>query len=82
MEDALQVLLNSPAYSRTMDAKGPKMVHGEFTPQARLSQHIKDVRLMLEEASRRDTRLPISAIHLELLGKLRRPDWASSITVR
>ena len=27
-EDALQVLLNSPAYSRTMDAKGPKMVHG------------------------------------------------------
>jgi 3-hydroxyisobutyrate dehydrogenase-like beta-hydroxyacid dehydrogenase len=67
MEDALQVLLNSPAYSRTMDAKGPKMVHGEFTPQARLSQHIKDVRLMLEEASRSDTRLPISAIHLELL---------------
>jgi 3-hydroxyisobutyrate dehydrogenase-like beta-hydroxyacid dehydrogenase len=67
MEDALQVLLNSPAYSRTMDAKGPMMVRGEFTPQARLSQHIKDVRLMLEEAARGGTFLPISAVHLELL---------------
>jgi 3-hydroxyisobutyrate dehydrogenase-like beta-hydroxyacid dehydrogenase len=67
MEEALQVLLNSPAYSRTMDAKGPKMVHGEFTPQARLSQHIKDVRLMLEEAARGGASLPISAVHLELL---------------
>jgi 3-hydroxyisobutyrate dehydrogenase-like beta-hydroxyacid dehydrogenase len=67
MEDALQVLLNSPAYSRTMDAKGPKMVQAEFTPQARLSQHIKDVRLMLEEAARGGTLLPISTVHLELL---------------
>lgn len=67
MEDALQVLLNSPAYSRTMDAKGPKMVQGEFTPQARLSQHIKDVRLMLEEAARNGVTLPISEVHLELL---------------
>jgi 3-hydroxyisobutyrate dehydrogenase-like beta-hydroxyacid dehydrogenase len=67
MADALQVLLNSPAYSRTMDAKGPKMVHGEFAPQARLSQHIKDVRLMLEEAARSGASLPMSALHLELL---------------
>jgi 3-hydroxyisobutyrate dehydrogenase-like beta-hydroxyacid dehydrogenase len=67
MEDALQVLLNSPAYSRTMDAKGPKMVQGEFAPQARLAQHIKDVRLILEEASRGGATLPFSAVHLELL---------------
>jgi 3-hydroxyisobutyrate dehydrogenase-like beta-hydroxyacid dehydrogenase len=50
-----------------MDAKGPKMVEGEFSPQARLSQHIKDVRLMVEEASRGGATLPISAVHLELL---------------
>jgi 3-hydroxyisobutyrate dehydrogenase-like beta-hydroxyacid dehydrogenase len=67
MKDALQVLLDSPAYSRTMDAKGPKMVDGEFAPQARLSQHIKDVRLILEEASRGGATLPLSALHLELL---------------
>jgi 3-hydroxyisobutyrate dehydrogenase-like beta-hydroxyacid dehydrogenase len=66
-EDALQVLLSSPAYSRTMDAKGPKMVEGEFTPQARLSQHIKDVRLILAEAERGGKSLPISTVHLELL---------------
>jgi 3-hydroxyisobutyrate dehydrogenase-like beta-hydroxyacid dehydrogenase len=66
-EDALNVLLNSPAYSRIMDAKGPKMVHGEFTPQARLSQHLKDVRLILEEAARNGMSLPLSATHLKLL---------------
>ena len=66
-ENALNVLSSSPAYSRIMDAKGPKMIHGDFTPQARLSQHIKDVRLMLEEAARNGTTLPLSAKHLELL---------------
>jgi 3-hydroxyisobutyrate dehydrogenase-like beta-hydroxyacid dehydrogenase len=67
MELALQVLLNSPAYSRTMDAKGPKMVRREFTPQARLSQHIKDVRLMLEAAANGGASLPFSQVHLKLL---------------
>jgi 3-hydroxyisobutyrate dehydrogenase-like beta-hydroxyacid dehydrogenase len=75
MDDALQVLLNSPAYSRTMDAKGPKMVHGEFSPQARLSQHIKDVRLILEEASRGGARLPLSAVHLQLLEQAEAAGW-------
>jgi 3-hydroxyisobutyrate dehydrogenase-like beta-hydroxyacid dehydrogenase len=66
-EKALEVLLGSPAYSRTMDAKGPKMVQADFTPEARLSQHIKDVRLMLAEARRGGIVLPISSVHLELL---------------
>jgi 3-hydroxyisobutyrate dehydrogenase-like beta-hydroxyacid dehydrogenase len=67
LEDALTVLRNSPAYSRIMDAKGLKMVHGDFTPQARLSQHLKDVRLMFEEAARSGAPLPLSTTHLELL---------------
>jgi 3-hydroxyisobutyrate dehydrogenase len=66
-EQALQVLLNSPAYSRTMKAKGPKMVRGDFTPEARLAQHIKDVRLILAEAERGGASLPLSAVHLQLL---------------
>jgi 3-hydroxyisobutyrate dehydrogenase-like beta-hydroxyacid dehydrogenase len=69
MDDSLEVLLNSPAYSRTMDAKGPKMVQGEFKPQARLSQHIKDVRLILEEAARGGAELPLSTVHLDLLNR-------------
>lgn len=30
-----------------MDTKGRKMVEGDFRTQARLSQHLKDVRLIL-----------------------------------
>jgi 3-hydroxyisobutyrate dehydrogenase-like beta-hydroxyacid dehydrogenase len=67
MECALDVLMNSPSYSRTMDAKGPKMVAGDFRPQAKLSQHIKDVELMIEEAARAGQRLPFSELHRELL---------------
>lgn len=66
-KDALEVLMNSPAYSRTMDAKGPKMVTGNFEPQAKLAQHVKDVRLILDEASRGGKALPLSQTHLELL---------------
>jgi 3-hydroxyisobutyrate dehydrogenase-like beta-hydroxyacid dehydrogenase len=43
------------------------MVTGDFTPQAKLSQHIKDVRLILEEAARGGASLPLSTLHLELL---------------
>jgi 3-hydroxyisobutyrate dehydrogenase-like beta-hydroxyacid dehydrogenase len=67
LDATLDVLMNSPAHSRIMDAKGPKMVQGDFTPQARLSQHSKDVQLMLEEASRAGASLPLSTLHLKLL---------------
>jgi 3-hydroxyisobutyrate dehydrogenase-like beta-hydroxyacid dehydrogenase len=69
MEDALTVLLNSPAYSRTMDAKGPKIVAGDFAPQAKLSQHLKDVNLILDQALRCGKALPISALHKQLLDR-------------
>ena len=74
------MLLKSPAYSRTMDAKGPKMVQGEFTPEARLSQHIKDVRLILAEAKRGDAQLPFSTIHLELLNRPKPLVWRTDNT--
>jgi len=69
IDDALTVLLNSPAYSRTMDAKGPKMVAGDFAPQAKLSQHLKDVQLILDEAKRGGKALPFSAVHKQLLDR-------------
>jgi 3-hydroxyisobutyrate dehydrogenase-like beta-hydroxyacid dehydrogenase len=75
MSRALEVLMNSPAYSKTMDAKGPKMVAREFTPQAKLSQHIKDVRLILEEASRGNKYLPLSQLHLALLEQAESNGW-------
>jgi 3-hydroxyisobutyrate dehydrogenase-like beta-hydroxyacid dehydrogenase len=62
---ALDVLLGSAAHSKIMESKGPKMVSGDFTPAARLSQHLKDVRLMLTAAG--ETPLPLSAAHRLLL---------------
>jgi 3-hydroxyisobutyrate dehydrogenase-like beta-hydroxyacid dehydrogenase len=64
---ALAILRASAAYSRVMDTKGQKMLDQDFTPQARLSQHLKDVRLILEAAERPSSRLPLSNVHRELL---------------
>ena len=63
----LSVLLKSAAYSRIMDTKGEKMISGDFTPVARLSQHLKDVRLILDAA--KPMSLPLSEMHRELLEK-------------
>jgi 3-hydroxyisobutyrate dehydrogenase-like beta-hydroxyacid dehydrogenase len=64
---ALEVLKATPAYSAAMDTKGPKMVARNFTPQARLSQHLKDVRLIRQLAERHGAITPLSDVHEELL---------------
>jgi 3-hydroxyisobutyrate dehydrogenase-like beta-hydroxyacid dehydrogenase len=64
---ALAVLRESSSYSRAMDLKGRKMLERDFTPQARLSQHLKDVRLMLEAGAETGARLPLSELHRQLL---------------
>ena len=43
--------MGTMAYSRIMDTKGRKMIDGDFCIQARLSQHLKDIRLILEAAA-------------------------------
>jgi 3-hydroxyisobutyrate dehydrogenase-like beta-hydroxyacid dehydrogenase len=67
---ALEVLRDGPAYSRVMDAKGEKMLRGDFTPQARLAQHLKDVRLIVEAARLRDAQTPFSELHGSVLESL------------
>jgi 3-hydroxyisobutyrate dehydrogenase-like beta-hydroxyacid dehydrogenase len=69
-ELTLSALKNSAAYSGVMDTKGHKMISGDFRPQARLAQHLKDVRLILEEGSRLDLDLPLSKLHAFLLAEL------------
>ncbi len=63
----LEVIRNSPAYSVAVDAKGQRMIDGDFAPAARLRQHLKDVELILDYAERAGQPLPLSAIHRELL---------------
>ena len=64
---ALQVLLDSMAYSRIMDTKGRMMVNGDFRTQARLSQHLKDIRLILQAAAAAGQELPLTETHRQLL---------------
>jgi len=66
-ELALTVLRESSSYSRVMDLKGRKMLERDFIPQARLSQHLKDVRLMLEAGAGAGVELPLSERHRQLL---------------
>ncbi len=64
----LEILQHSPAQSGVMLTKGQKMIASDYDPpQARVSQHLKDVRLMLAEAERRGEKLPLSATHRDLL---------------
>lgn len=64
---ALEVLQAGPAASVVMQTKGRKMIERDFTPQARLAQHWKDVRLILELGTQHNARLPLSRLHDELL---------------
>lgn len=64
---ALEILKASPAYSRAMDTKGARMLSEDFQPEARLSQHLKDVRLILAAGARLDAFLPLSEVHRALL---------------
>lgn len=66
LSQTLDVMRRSMAYSRIMDTKGEKMVAQDFTPQAKLSQHLKDVRLMLAASP---IPLPLSDTHRQLLEK-------------
>jgi len=63
----LSVLQGSPAYSRMMDTKGQKMIQGEFSPQARLSQHLKDVQLMKQLATDHGLLLRLTETHMQIL---------------
>lgn len=67
-ESFLDLVLATPARSDAALAKGERMVRGDFDPpQSRIRQHLKDVRLMLEQARAAGQRLPLSTAHAALL---------------
>ena len=67
LEAFLELLKATPAYSAIMDTKGEKMLEGDFTPQARVRQHHKDVALILKCAGDAGQELPLSRVHLDVL---------------
>jgi len=64
---SLAVMRGSAAYSKTMDTKGERMIHGDFAPDARLSQHLKDVRLIVDIGRAAGLPMPLSAAHRAVL---------------
>jgi len=63
----LDVARGSAAASQVMDTKGPKMVRGDFTPEGRVRQTLKDVQLMLDQAAQAGQKLPLLKIHADVL---------------
>jgi 3-hydroxyisobutyrate dehydrogenase-like beta-hydroxyacid dehydrogenase len=69
LEAFLDLLKATPAYSAIMDTKGEKMLTADFSPQARVRQHHKDVALILKYAKNAGQELPLSKAHLDVLEK-------------
>jgi 3-hydroxyisobutyrate dehydrogenase-like beta-hydroxyacid dehydrogenase len=63
----LEVARRAASYSQVMDTKGPKMVRGDFSPEGRVRQTLKDVRLMLDQARKRGQQLPLAALNGDIL---------------
>ena len=63
----LDVARRSACYSQVMDAKGPRMVRADFAPEGRITQHLKDVQLILQQAQRLQQRLPALQVHQDVL---------------
>ena len=66
----LAMLKTTPAYSCAMDVKGQKMLQGDFAPVSKVSQHHKDLQIILEYAERAGQELPLAALHARLLEQL------------
>jgi putative dehydrogenase len=63
----LKVARASAAESQVMGTKGPKMVGGDFKPEGRVRQSLKDVHLMLDQAKKAGQKLPLLEINAEVL---------------
>jgi 3-hydroxyisobutyrate dehydrogenase-like beta-hydroxyacid dehydrogenase len=63
----LKVARASAAESQVMGTKGPKMVAGDFAPEGRVRQTLKDVHLMLDQATKLGQQLPLLTINAEVL---------------
>jgi len=63
----LDVARGSASYSQVMETKGPKMVRGDFSPEGRVKQTLKDVRLMLAQAATAGQRLSMLEVHADVL---------------
>lgn len=67
LESFLSLLKTTPAYSCAMDVKGRKMIEGDFHPQSRITQHDKDLGIILKYAEKEGQELPLAQAHKKIL---------------
>ena len=63
----LQVARASAAASQVMDSKGPRMIAGDFSPEGRVRQTLKDTHLMMDQARDLGQELPLLSVHAAVL---------------
>jgi 3-hydroxyisobutyrate dehydrogenase-like beta-hydroxyacid dehydrogenase len=63
----LDVARGSASYSQVMETKGPKLVQGNFLPEGRVRQTLKDARLMLDQAAAAGQTLSMLEVHANVL---------------
>jgi 3-hydroxyisobutyrate dehydrogenase-like beta-hydroxyacid dehydrogenase len=68
MENLLDVLKDTSAYSKAMANRGERMVQADYeNPSSRVRQHHKDVRLILEQGRRFNVPMLLSSVHQQVL---------------
>jgi 3-hydroxyisobutyrate dehydrogenase-like beta-hydroxyacid dehydrogenase len=68
-----------------MDIKGERMLKGEFAPEGRVRQTLKDVHLMLQQAEQHGQVLPLLSVNCDLLESCVRAgegDYDNSAVIR
>jgi len=63
----LAVARGSASYSQVMETKGPKMLSGDFSPEGRAKQTLKDVHLILDQAASKGQKLSMLEVHADIL---------------
>jgi 3-hydroxyisobutyrate dehydrogenase-like beta-hydroxyacid dehydrogenase len=63
----LEVARQAASYSQVMDTKGPKMLRGDFSPEGRARQTLKDVQLILAQAHKVGQDLPLATLNAQIL---------------
>jgi len=63
----LKIARACACYSQVMDTKGDKMLRGDFVAEGRITQHLKDVHLMLDQARTAKQQLPLLDVHADVL---------------
>jgi len=63
----LEVAKGSASYSQVMETKGPKMVRGDFSPEGRVKQTLKDAHMMLDQGVAIGQPLKSLQVHVDTL---------------